>query len=390
MASTQETVDRAKRMLLQTQAQGNTPFAGSSYDVPYTPTRTIAGVPSNVSIQPEAPVSQPSSDIGLKLIDLLKQYQTLGTKPFQEKAIAGQQEQVTRSQTTPDELIGASPQLQGQVRNASVSAVEPTIQGAEQQGKTFGEQLNSFGNTVKTVQDFLKQADESARQKQHDAVDFILKSYGTFGSGAFSGTDPKELSTLEKTAGLPAGWIEGRGKSLKEQEMVQKAQIDEQNRIARQQIAAQKSGDTVADPQKAQTQLALVEDSLQKAKELAHASGRSGLRKTAEGLVMGSTDYTNLVAITNTLRTNVLTLATDPSIKKFFGPQMSNADVQLMTSAGTTLNPELQSPKAMLDEITRLEGLVSKLKGVSTDQIPKVSQSVNNQNVDSILSKYGL
>jgi hypothetical protein len=68
------------------------------------------------------------------------------------------------------------------------------------------------------------------------------------------------------------------------------------------------------------------------------------------------------VAETNTLRTNVLTMMTDPAIKKFFGPQMSNADVQLMTSAGTTLNPELQSPEKLKSELLRLQDFVNRAK----------------------------
>lgn len=133
------------------------------------------------------------------------------------------------------------------------------------------------------------------------------------------------------------------------------------------------------DADKAQNQIKLVKSSLEKANSLAHASGRSGLRRTAESWLVGSTDYTNLEAETNTLRTNVLTLATDPAIKKFFGPQMSNADVQLMTSAGTTLNPELQSPTNMRTELTRLTDLIGRMEKsvqqggspvVHSDQIP--------------------
>ncbi len=111
---------------------------------------------------------------------------------------------------------------------------------------------------------------------------------------------------------------------------------------------------------KALDQINLVKSSLERAKELANASGRSGIRKATESWIIGSTDYTNLVAETNTLRTNVLTMMTDPSIKKFFGPQMSNTDVQLMTSAGTTLNPELQSSDKMKEELVRLKDLVDR------------------------------
>jgi len=117
---------------------------------------------------------------------------------------------------------------------------------------------------------------------------------------------------------------------------------------------------------KALEQINLVKGSLDRAKALAGASGRSGVRKTVESWLVGSTDYTNLVAETNTLRTNVLTMMTDPAIKKFFGPQMSNADVQLMTSAGTTLNPELQNADNMRKELGRLEDLVKRAEKAVT------------------------
>jgi len=120
--------------------------------------------------------------------------------------------------------------------------------------------------------------------------------------------------------------------------------------------------------------LNFVESTIKQAKDLAKASGRSGIRKTVEGLTVGDTDYTNLVALTNTLRTNILTLATDPTIKKFFGPQMSNADVQLMTSAGTTLNPELQSPENLKSELVRLENLITRMK----NSVPQGTTSGSN------------
>lgn len=113
--------------------------------------------------------------------------------------------------------------------------------------------------------------------------------------------------------------------------------------------------------QKATDTLALVKTALTNAKALAGASGRSAARKTAESWFIGATDYTKLEAETNTLRTNVLTLMSDPDIKKFFGPQMSEADVRLMTAAGTTLNPELQGPKELTDELIRLETLINRM-----------------------------
>jgi len=102
----------------------------------------------------------------------------------------------------------------------------------------------------------------------------------------------------------------------------------------------------------------LVKGAINRAFALADASGNTGIIGKTGRLLGGADDYTNLIAETNTIRTNVLTMMTDPSIKKFFGPQMSNADVQLMTSAGTTLNPELQSPANMKLELGRLQDLI--------------------------------
>lgn len=115
-------------------------------------------------------------------------------------------------------------------------------------------------------------------------------------------------------------------------------------------------------PSRAADQLTFLRDTAASALTLAGASGRSGARRTFESWFVGSTNYTKLEALTNTLRTNVLTLMTDPDIKKFFGPQMSEADVRLMTAAGTTLNPELQGPKQMTAEIKRLDNLLNRMQ----------------------------
>jgi hypothetical protein len=137
---------------------------------------------------------------------------------------------------------------------------------------------------------------------------------------------------------------------------------------------AEKDTPTKVDPQNAMSQIELAKKSLKNAKELANASGSTSWFTGAARAVAGARPIDNLTAETNTLRTNVLTMATDPAIKKFFGPQMSNADVQLMTAAGTTLNPELQSPKQMKEELARLEDFIARAeKAVREGQ----SQTVN-------------
>ena len=127
-------------------------------------------------------------------------------------------------------------------------------------------------------------------------------------------------------------------------------------------VIAQGTTSPTDQPSRAGNQLTFLRNTARDALVLASASGRSGARKTFESWFVGSTDYTKLEALTNTLRTNVLTLMTDPDIKKFFGPQMSEADVRLMTAAGTTLNPELQGPEQMTLEIQRLDNLLGRMQ----------------------------
>lgn len=122
------------------------------------------------------------------------------------------------------------------------------------------------------------------------------------------------------------------------------------------------SASTIDNTQKSIDQLNFLKDTAQKAKELSSASGVSGASRFIGDVVIGDTKFRQLEALTNTLKVNVLSLMTDPSIKKFFGPQMSNADVLLMTSSGTTLNPSANSPTQMYDEITRLEELFNRMQ----------------------------
>ena len=114
--------------------------------------------------------------------------------------------------------------------------------------------------------------------------------------------------------------------------------------------------------QQALDQLGFLRDSVVSAEGLAGGAGTSFLRQGIGRFFKGATKKDQLESYTNTLRTNVLTLMTDPSIKKFFGPQMSEADVRLMTAAGTTLNPDLQTPKQLKVELKRLDDLLNRME----------------------------
>jgi len=114
--------------------------------------------------------------------------------------------------------------------------------------------------------------------------------------------------------------------------------------------------------QQSKDQLKFLRDTAKQASDLAGASGPSFITRTLGDTFIGDTRFRQLEALTNTLKTNMLTLATDPNIKKFFGPQMSNADVLLMTSAGTTINPSANSPTTLKAEIARLDSLFNRMQ----------------------------
>lgn len=76
--------------------------------------------------------------------------------------------------------------------------------------------------------------------------------------------------------------------------------------------------------------------------------------------LVGNTSAKRLEGMTNTIKTNVMSIMTDPEVKKFFGPQMSNADVTLMTSVGTTLNNYTQNAGEYKAEAARVQDLVNR------------------------------
>jgi len=157
---------------------------------------------------------------GLKLMQMLQQQQRLGTKPFVDASLNAQQEQVNRIQAlaTP----GMPPNLQSSVRSGEVSAVQPTVTGANQMGQTFGEQIKGVGNAIESARSFMQEMQATDQKKKDDAFNLVMNSFNSFGSGAFQDLDPQEMTTLEKTAGLPTGFISRGMKTLKEQELQNK------------------------------------------------------------------------------------------------------------------------------------------------------------------------
>ena len=96
-------------------------------------------------------------------------------------------------------------------------------------------------------------------------------------------------------------------------------------------------------------------------------SAQSPVSRGIGTVFTGTNRQRRLEAQVDTLRANMLTLATDPSIKEFFGPQMSDADVKLMTAAGTTLRPGSQSDQELYDEAVRIQDFLLRARTAVLD-----------------------
>lgn len=143
----------------------------------------------------QSPQQPPLSE---RLMNMLLEAQRIGTSKFKTASLNLQEQQADRVFQTSPGLIGASPSQQAQVRNASVSAIQPSINAADQLGQTFGEQLQGFGDQVKTVQSYLKQESDRQNQEREQAQNDIYNAITAFG--------PRFNEVVGKDVLKLAGW----------------------------------------------------------------------------------------------------------------------------------------------------------------------------------------
>ena len=192
------------------------------------PTRDL-----NILNTPQAAAAAPAAttvgqQFSTQIADLLKRYQSMGTAGFARQGFDAQQAQASRiQQQTPQDLIGASPGMQSGVRSASAQAMNPTIQSAANSAQTFGEQLNSFGNSIQNARSLMQEyeaSQERAKQGAQQTIMFALQSGGSAGSNALMQSQPDLL----KLAGYDSNTIAGIIPFLQQKEALEKKSMENQ------------------------------------------------------------------------------------------------------------------------------------------------------------------
>jgi len=183
---------------------------------------------TNMASQGSVAGDNPESKFGLALMQLLKQHQSLGTAPLES-----QQLNLSDSQAQAGTNAALDPSLQGYAsgvisgaRGSAEQPYGPLIQGSGQNQQTLGEQIRGLGTGIEAAQSFLKTNIDQQNKSRDDARNLIHQSFVDFGGSAFDKIKPEEAAALEKAAGLPKGYIQSAGKTIKERELELKKQHD--------------------------------------------------------------------------------------------------------------------------------------------------------------------
>lgn len=148
----------------------------------------------------------------MALMQMLKQYQTLGTKNIQQENIGYQQEQAGRiSAQTPQDLIGAAPSIQAGVRGAEASALNPSIEGSATRAKTLSEQISGLGNAISQAGAIGQWMQEMETNTKTEARNLIMNN-----TDAVKSMPDKERTALLKQAGIEQSFLDAMPSSTAE------------------------------------------------------------------------------------------------------------------------------------------------------------------------------
>ena len=412
MPTLQQTVDEATKVLAQTKAQGSKPFKGSSFDtpIPYS-TLTSKDTPAEVVTPPP---STQASGLGAGIETMANQNKDAYTQNLAQNAETAR----AGADTSWEEYMKSVLGTEGKT-SLTDKAYRSTVDPAQAELNDINNQIiaeqvalrrrvekaqkeNPLGKSAEAIQEQVDQINRESISKQADLAVIQLSKQGKYDS-AKAIADRAVSAQFEKqqvkNEALKLNYE--RNKDLfttAEQRAFETAQADRERNLEFEMYKKKADYDKLIsnngggaptvktingvdmqwNPQSGQwetitsqasadmadktvNQLDFILSTADTANQLAGKSGAGTIEQLFTGAIGGS-KFKQLEAYTNTLKTNMLTLATDPSIKKFFGPQMSNADVLLMTSAGTTLNPQNQSPAQLREEIARIKDFTIRAK----------------------------
>jgi len=204
------------------------------------------------------------------------------------------------------------------------------------------------------------QNDQSfARQLAMQAVEFgqtgLAAKLGNLVPG--SATYAQDIGALQGQLRKP---VAPRAAVLRQTEMFEGKLIDSQTGEVIRDLSGGAGG--TADAQKSLDQITFLKTTIGDAEGLVGATGPNMITKGIGNLLVGNTKVKQLDTKLNSLKTNLLSLNADPALKKFFGPQMSEKDSQMLLSAGSTLDAYSGSVRSNQAELTRYSQLLNRME----------------------------
>jgi hypothetical protein len=137
---------------------------------------------------------------------------------------------------------------------------------------------------------------------------------------------------------------------------------------------------------KTRNQISFLKNTIRDANKLVDATGPNFITQGLGNVFVGNTRVKQLQNKIDSLKTNLLTLSSDPNLKKFFGPQMTENDTKLLMSAGSTLDAYNNSVSDNEEEIKRYSELLAKMeKTLPGAQPTPLPQAPLAQGVDTRL-----
>jgi hypothetical protein len=140
---------------------------------------------------------------GTALMEMMKNYQGMGTRKFQEAELGGREAQAERIMQTPENLIGAHPSIQAGAREAHAGALQPQISGARELGQTFSEQLSSFGNALNQAGAIGSWMHGIEQEEKREAQKIVMNY-----PDAVKSMDEKERRDFLKRAGIDEAFLD--------------------------------------------------------------------------------------------------------------------------------------------------------------------------------------